>query len=243
MISHRFLAFAFCLLATANLTFAAGGTSYVATKGQPAHVSSDWPEGAGDLVNDEARTFGLNSWFTEWPNDVNQYGYEIQSTADLNRLIEKLAAIKCELRQLRLSYLKEPSGMGWVTRLPEGNGTPVIFSIGNQARIDQWYSHVRKPFGVMEFTAAPIAVPPTLTIFVQNKAIQLDELVIPGGIEVLAGYVPSIFHKSNTTLEQTVPSPEKIKLDTESLKAKLDENSLEAFLKIDSFLEARKARE
>jgi len=223
-------------------TFAAGGTSTVASKGNAAYVSADWAEGVGELVNDESRTTGWNPWFTEWPNDVNQYAFEIQSRDDLNRLITKLAAIKSDLRQIRLSYLKEPKGLGWVTRVPEGNGIPVIFSIGNQSRIDEWYEQLRQPFGVMEFTAAPVAVPPTLTIFVQNEAVTLKDLSIPESIDVSAGYVPTVFHKSNTTLEQLnekhassqakLPKPK-------TLTQNLDEASLTAWKEIEQFLESR----
>ncbi len=44
--------------------------------------------------------------------------------------------------------------------------------------------------------------PPTLTIFVQNDAVDLDKLKIPAGISVEAGYVPTVFHRSNTKLEK-----------------------------------------
>ncbi len=60
---------------------------------------------------------------------------------------------------------------------------PIIFSIGDQTRIDEWFKRVRKPFGVMEFTATPEAVPPTLTIFVQNTVVNLGELKIPEDID------------------------------------------------------------
>jgi hypothetical protein len=182
--------------------FAAGGTEIVATKGHSTTVSATWPEGVGKLVNDPTRTTGWNSWFTEWPNDVKQYGFEIKTIDDLNRLIRNLASIKSEVRQIRLSPLKEPQGLGWVTRLPEGNSIAVIFSIGDQSRIDEWYKHVRKPFGVMEFLAAPVAVPPTLTIFVQNDSVTLEELQIPNEIIVTGGYLPGVFHRSNTTTEK-----------------------------------------
>lgn len=220
----------------AENALAAGGTSMVATKGQPAHVSTGWPDGVGKLVNNTCRTKGWNAWFTEWPNDVNQYAMQTESTADLNRLLAALAAVKTDLRQVRLSYLKEPNGLGWVTKVPEGNNIPVVFSIGDQSRVDEWFKSVRKPFGVMEFTAAPIAVPPTLTIFVQNKAVKLDELKIPAGLDVSIGYVPMVFHRSNTKLEQqqkgqgqraAVPS-----------KEGLDEASLAALKKIEAFLES-----
>lgn len=116
MIDRRQRIVVYCIvlsIAAPRILFGAGGTSIVATKGGPAHVSAGWPEGVGELVNDPARTSGWNSWFTEWPNDVHQYAFEIKSTDDLNRLIAKLAAIKSELRQIRLSHQKEPSGLGW----------------------------------------------------------------------------------------------------------------------------------
>ncbi len=184
-----------CSTATA---FAAGGTDIVASKGQPAYVSEGWPEGADELVNDPARTTGWNDWFSEWPNDVNQYAMEVQSVEDVNRLIEKLAAVKTDLKQVRLCPLPEPKGLGWVSSVPEGNQIPVMFSIGDQTRMDQWYAHVRKPFGQIEFEACPVAVPPTLTLFVQHPVIDLSKLKIPAGVTVAEGYLPTVFHQPNT---------------------------------------------
>ncbi len=244
MIHCRLLTAAICLAfapVDKQIALAEGGTDIVVTKGQPAYISPSWPEGTGELVNESSRSTGWNSWFSEWPNDVNQYAFEIKSTDDLNRLIEKLAECTSDLRQIRLSHLKEPNGLGWVTRVPEGNGISVIFSIGDQARIDEWFKHVRKPFGAMEFTATPEAIPPTLTIFVQNEVVNLDALKMPEGIDVLAGYVPTVFHKSNTTIQQknamdaNTPS-------SDSPKLILDDNSLEATKKIAAFLESQKSR-
>ena len=81
------------LLASSNL-FAAGGTHIIASKGQPVAVSVAWPKGVEELVNDPTRTTGWHSTFCQWPNDVNHYAFEIATTDDLNRLIEKLAAVK-----------------------------------------------------------------------------------------------------------------------------------------------------
>jgi hypothetical protein len=248
MTVRRFLTMALCLAFVSSISgqlLAMGGTSVVATKGKATYVSPTWPAGVGELVNDPLRTSGWNSWFSEWPNDVNQYAFEIKSTDDLNRLIARLAAIKTDLQQIRLSHLKEPTGLGWVTRLPEGNRIPVIFSIGDQARIDEWYRHVRKPFGVMEFTAAPIAVPPTLTIFAQNESVKLRELKIPEGIDVSMGYVATVFHKWNTTLEQRKEkegSNRDVERNSETLKQERDGISLAAMKEIEVFLESRKGR-
>lgn len=111
----------------------------VTDEGVRVEVVDGWPEGVVKLVNDATRTLGWHDWFSEWPNDVNHYGFEIATTNDLNRLIAKLAAVKSKVLQIRLSYLREPKGLGWVTRLEEGNRIGAIFSLGDQERINQWY--------------------------------------------------------------------------------------------------------
>jgi hypothetical protein len=225
----------------ATRVLAAGGTSIIADKGSPVDIPKSWPEGVGALVNDPTRTTGWNSWFTEWPNDVNHYAFEVQATDDINRLIKKLVAVQSEIRQVRLSHLEEPASLGWVTRAPRGNNIAVVFSIGDQLIIDEWYKHVRQPFGQMKFTGAPVAVPPTLTIFVRNQAVNLDELKVPEGIELSSGYVPTVFHRSNTIEERQAriasirdkkavsnPAAKTMKLDPSSQKA---EDEITAFVK------------
>lgn len=190
------------VVASSSQALAAGGTDIVATKGQLAYVQETWPKGVAEIVNDPVRTTGWNDWFSEWPNDVNQYAMDAQSVEDVNRLIAKLAAVKSDLKEIRLCAMKEPVGFGWLTSVPKGNQIPMMFSIGDQTRLDQWYAHVRRPFGQIEFEACPVAVPPTLTIFVQNPVIELERLNIPKEILVLEGYIPSGFHKSNTKQER-----------------------------------------
>ncbi|RLS53218.1 MAG: hypothetical protein DWH91_14915 [Planctomycetota bacterium] len=226
------------LVAIPSTLWAAGGTDIIATKGQPAYISESWPKGTAELVNDPSRTTGWNSWFSEWPSDVHQYAMEIQSTDDLNRLIEKLSNVKSEIREIHLSPHKEPQGLGWVTQLPAGNQIPVIFSIGNQDQIDAWYKRVRKPFGMLEFTAAPVAVPPTLTIFAQNPRIELEKLVIPHAITVTSGEIPMVFHRSNTKQEsqKSVKTP-----PTQPLLQPLSPEEQAATDRIATFLKQRAA--
>jgi hypothetical protein len=218
-----------------------GGTAVIARKGQPVAASAGWPEGVHELVNDRTRTTGWNSWFSEWPNDVNQYAFETASTDDVNRLIKKLAATKSAVREIRLSYLREPAGLGWTNRLPDGNHITAIFSIGDQARIDEWYKHVRKPFGVMKFTAAPVAIPPTLTIFVQNDLVKLDELKVPDGIKVTSGYVPTVFHRFNTKDEKKREEAAG-KKSAQEIKEELDPATRKTAEKIAAYLKKRDSR-
>ncbi|MEZ6054008.1 MAG: hypothetical protein R3C02_21870 [Planctomycetaceae bacterium] len=131
----------------------------------------------------------------------------------MNRLLARFAKIESENLQLILTPYEEPSGYGWVGRLPAGNATPIMFSLGDQSRIDQWYERLPEgKFGVMEFEQAPVAVPPSLTLFVGHKLIDLDQLVIPPRIQVRSGNLPTLFDKSHTKqerLDAESPQPRK----------------------------------
>ena len=122
---RRLLTLALCLafvFPIADHSLAAGGTSVVATKGQAAYVSPTWPEGVGELVNHPLRTSGWNSWFTEWPNDVNQYAFEIKSTDDLNRLITRLAAIKTDCAAARRETFDDQERSAYAGAIGEAPG-------------------------------------------------------------------------------------------------------------------------
>ena len=214
---------------------AMGGTSVVAVKNRPVQMSDSWPEGVNELVNHPARTWGLNAWFSEWPNDVNQYGLQIKSTDEMNRLLIKLAAIKSDCKQVHLSINKEPRALGFVTQVPEGNGISATFSIGDQAQLDQWYKNVRKPFGNMELKKAPVAKPPTLTIFVQNDAITLGELKIPEGVDVSIVDVP-IHLQTSDKIDSKDPELDASELP---LRPKLDNATVKTMADIKKFLERR----
>ncbi|MDZ4779813.1 MAG: hypothetical protein SGJ19_06135 [Planctomycetia bacterium] len=220
----------------AERCLAEAGTSTVASAGHEVSPDDAWPKGVIDLLNDPARTDGWNPWFSEWPNDVCHYGYDVQNIDDVNRLIEKFAKIETEIRQVHLSNKAEPDLLGWVTRAPEKNGIAVLYSAGDQVRVDQWYGHVRKPFGEIEFTGTPVAVPPTLTIFVGNAKIDLAQLKVPAGIEVSAGSVPGPFLQWNDKREQMTEEQAK---QTAARLPKLSEDEQQAQERIKAFLKAR----
>lgn len=156
-------------LVAADSAWARGGTMSVAIKGVAVETPSSWPAGAGAIVNDPSRTEGWRPYFSGWPNDVTHYGFEVKDMDDVNRLLRKLDATKSKGRQIRLSYQKEPTALGFVTRLPTGNGLACVFSIGERARAD--------------------AMPPTFTIYVQNSLIDLAAIKIPSSIRVSAGAI------------------------------------------------------
>jgi hypothetical protein len=171
---------------------AMSGTTQVAWRGKPVAVQPGWPAGVLKLVNDPLRTDGWNPWFSEWPNDVNYYAYEVGGTNDVNELIAKLAAIKTAKPQVLLRPGKEARALAFTTVLKEGNGTAVVFSIGSQERINQWYERLEevepgvRKFGVARYREVPQAHPPTLTLYAGHPAIDLKSLRIPPSVEVSA---------------------------------------------------------
>jgi len=185
------------LALTAPRAGAISSTDQAASPGKPVRAEPGWPEGVLDLVNDPLRTDGWNPWFSEWPNDVNHYAFEVANTDEVNRLIEKLTAIKAKRLVVALNPTMEARGLGFTTVLPEGNGAGVVFSIGNQKRMDEWYQRlpeiepgVRK-FGVQRYGEVPVARSPTLTLYVGHEAVDLNKLKIPGSVEVISDAVPA----------------------------------------------------
>jgi hypothetical protein len=171
---------------------AMSGTSQVAWRGKPVAAQPDWPAGVLELVNDPLRTEGWNPWFSEWPNDVNYYTFKVGGTNDVNRLIAKLAAIKGVRARVALRPEREARALAFTTVLPEENGTAVVFSIGSQQRINEWYERLQevepgiRAFGVARYHEPPQAHPPTLTLHTGHSAIDLKNLKIPPSVEVTA---------------------------------------------------------
>ena len=188
---------------------AISGTDQIATPGKPIVAEKHWPAGVLDLVNDPLRANGWHAWFSEWPNDVNYYELKGQKTEDVNHLIQKLAAIKGSEVQILLNPAKEAGQLAFTTSVEKGSSIPAVFSIGNQEQINQWFEHLEKDssgirvFGVYRLEKPPVALPPTLTLYVGHPAVDLGKLKIPDGVQVIAD-VPKWFrdeHKEETTVK------------------------------------------
>lgn len=173
--------------------WAIAGFSSVAAQGQPLEDNGQWPVKMVDVLNDPARTVGWNFWFSECPNDVNQYAFVAKSTDDLNRILKKLAAVDAKGMTVVLALGKE-FPVGNFAFLKKGNNAAAVLAFGNQARINQWYIHLKEPegepgmkkFGVHRYTEPPKAMPPTLTIYVENPAVNIEKLSIPAELTVSA---------------------------------------------------------
>jgi hypothetical protein len=170
------------VLALPLTAFAVAGTDRIAEPGKRFEVQEaktyEWPSGTLELINDEARRFGWHHWFSELPNDANWFDYEVKDTAEINRLIERLAAIDSTRKVVVLSADDGP------TR--ERIHVAVEFSIGSQRRLDEWYDHLPadKRFGTQKLDKAPAAASPELTIYVQHEAVDLDRLELPTRVDV-----------------------------------------------------------
>ena len=144
-----------------------------------------------DVVNDPASSVGWNYWFSECSNDVSHYAFVAKSTEDINRVLKKLAAVEVKGTTVMLALGNE-FPVGGFSFLRKGNNSAAVLAFGNQATINQWYVRLKEPdgepgvkkFGVHRYTEPPKAMPPTLTIYVENPAVDLMKLMIPAGLTV-----------------------------------------------------------
>lgn len=176
-----------CIATTRGWAWAS--TDQVAWPGKAVEQREGWHAGALSVINDPTRTTGWNPWFSELPNDVNHYGFEPRTTGEVQRLIEKVAAITGAV--VRLSPGHEAVWSGWGGKSQWSRKTAVVFSLGNQKVLDDWFQRlphtngVRK-FGVHQYAKVPSAMPPTLVIYVGHPAIDLDQLKLSEKVNVVA---------------------------------------------------------
>ena len=191
-----------------SLARAVGGTSVIAKKGEPISPHKGWPDGVSKLLKHETRGTGWNDWFSEWPNDVDHYEFQVTSIDEVNDVINQFAKIEVAegspRPEIHLCPAASPKGFGWVSKFPNDRKLPMIFAIGDQERMDQWYKSFIEPrggtFGVMRFEEVPVAVPPTLTLFVGEPVIDLEKLNIPESVVVREGGLPGQWHSAKMTL-------------------------------------------
>jgi hypothetical protein len=191
--SFSFAIAAAVVLGAPAVVWAIAGFSPVAAQGQPLEDDGQWPAKMVDVLNDPARTVGWNFWFSECPNDVNHYAFVAKSTDDVNRVLKKLAAVDAKGMAVVLALGKE-FPVGGFAFLRKGNNAAAVLAFGNQSRINQWYIHLKTPegepgvkkFGVNRYTEPPKAMSPTLTIYVENPAVEVEKLVIPAALTVSA---------------------------------------------------------
>lgn len=173
--------------------WAISGFSPVAAEGQSLEDNGQWPAKMVDVLNDPSRTVGWNFWFSECPNDANNYVFVAKTNDDLHRILKKLTAVDAKEKTVILALGKE-FPVGGFSFLKKGNNAAAVLAFGNQTMINAWYTHLReavgkpgvKQFGVNRYTEPPKAMQPTLTIYVENPAVNIEKLSIPAEITVAA---------------------------------------------------------
>lgn len=168
--------------------FGAAGTDTLAWKGKKTSVSEGWPQGAGDLVNDRARTEGWKNWFSGMCDSPSNFAFEIENTEDLNRLLEKLAAMQCETKELWLDRRSDVREYRSGPDPRKGNQPAVVLQIGDQLELDHYLKNRTGReedlwiiLGDKEVDHLKVG-PPRMLIHIQNPAVNLEKLHIPEGV-------------------------------------------------------------
>ncbi|MBB6431314.1 hypothetical protein [Algisphaera agarilytica] len=170
-------------------SWALAGTSRVVGPGQALNEQMQehyaWPMGTWGLVNAPCRQNAWQPWFSERVSDVIHFELAPTNLDEVNGLLAQLSAIDIRVKQVILNPGKEPYALGFVTALEEGNGLPMIFSIGSQLQNDLWFDRLEDgKFGVYEYHEAPRALPPTMAIYVGHDLIDLNKLQISPNVRV-----------------------------------------------------------
>jgi hypothetical protein len=169
---------------------AMAGTDQLVGEYDAIQKRDHWAKGIHELLLDPARKVGWQSWFTELPNDIEQYAFAVRTTADAQRLIDLLAKVQTASRVVVLDPGHGPRGLGGWHPKAQGREWGAQISFGNEAILRRWFENLRpdrdgkKRFGNSVVERAPAPAPPTLTVYLGTANIDPAALTFPKGISV-----------------------------------------------------------
>jgi hypothetical protein len=188
-------------IATAALVVSVGLALSLATQAQalfivmrhgktPVAVESartwEWPGGSLLLANHPLR---MEQWHPMWgdsANDRQQFGYQIKHTADANGLTVTLGAVEGEPPVLELSPLREFKGF-----LEKDGSYQATFSVGSQKLANEWFANRDgRPARGKVLAAAPKIAPPTMTLYLGDRRVDVGSLQVPARVRVKSAVTP-----------------------------------------------------
>jgi hypothetical protein len=153
----------------------------VANFGTPVSTSTaerlGWPDGVLDVLNDPSRRDGWNTMAAESANDLHRYELWIESTEELQNLVDRFSKIQSNRLKVALE-----TGIHVVFGARGGRAN-IVFSIGSQKLVDHWFTNL--PARSPGFDKPPTAAPPTMAICMGNQLFDFDRLKIPVNIDVV----------------------------------------------------------
>lgn len=184
-----FVLLAMLLAGTARL-LAMAGTDQLVGEYDPIQKNDQWAKGIHELLLDPSRKVGWRSWFTELPNDMEQYAFAVRTTADAQRLIDLLARVQTDRRLVVLDPGHGPRGLGHWNPKAEGREWGAQLSFGNEAILRRWFDNLKadpdgkKRFGKTVMETLHPAAPPTLSIYLGTATVDPAALTFPRNVTV-----------------------------------------------------------
>ena len=187
----------FLLLVGAVALRAMSGTDRLVGEYDAIEAKPGWPAGLLALLQDPARKVGWNSWFSECPNDLEQYAFAVRTTADAQRLLEALGKVEGTKRTVVLDPGRGPRGYGEWQQNAEGREWGAVLMFGNEGVLQKWFQRLpvgadgKRHFGVHTYEKAPTASPPILTIYLGTASVEPAALVVPKGVTLVVAKTSS----------------------------------------------------
>src|SRR5262245_11253318 len=151
------------LLAGVAGLMAMSGTDRLVGEYDVIQKRPEWAKGVYELLLDPSRKVGWQSWFSECPNDMEQYAFAVRTNADAQRLIDALAKVETKRRVVVLNAGRGPRGLGDWQDKAEGREWGAELAFGNDAVLKQWFQRIRpdkdgkRRFGPQVIEKAPEA--------------------------------------------------------------------------------------
>jgi hypothetical protein len=166
-----------------------------------------FPDNSQPLINDWHRFWAWHPWFSELPNAAYFFAYSANTLDDVNELLGYFGEIKAKDLVIELDPAAENRVEGAKSKEKPEPG-PLTLCLVSKSALDHWFDHLdekeKKKFGVTE---RPETSPPTMTICVGHKLVDLEKLKLPKNVKVQAAI--SDWQRKDPKLAKTIEKIEK----------------------------------
>ena len=169
------------LFASTAMALGMAGTDQLVGEYEPIKERPGWPEGIHAMLLDPARKVGWTSWFSELPNDCEQYAFAVRTTGDAQRLINALAKVAGPKRRVTFNPGRGPRGLGDFRPAAKGREWGAVLRFSNSNTVAQWKA---ANAGRDAKLGALLEAPTVLEIFLGTANVDPLALKIPAELTV-----------------------------------------------------------
>jgi hypothetical protein len=168
-------------LASAATALSMAGTDQLVGEYEPIEERPGWPKGVHEVLLDPTRKVGWRSWFSELPNDGEQYAFAVRTTRDLQRLLDAFAKVDDPKKRFAINPGRGPRGLGDWRPTAKGREWAAVLGFSNRDLVAKYNQRELQRGEPIVHQGSPT----TLTVYLGSANIDLFSLQLPDKVTIV----------------------------------------------------------